>query len=360
MLEFDPGCEAMIWSTEGKVLMGITGGRGGERCVEFEMTKEGRGGETFEYYIEVACNGLFGMENGGINPPDPNRYFKLETVRMVVPNEVARDLFWDLQVLIQIAELETVRMVVPNEVARDLFWDLQVLIQIAEEVSEESQISGDALYAANAVVNAFRRDGGEEVVQGSLLECRKIVNDFFARHAKTGEGIHKITAIAWLWPFAETRRKSGRSWTRQLQYMKSHPTFTFTASQAQQFEWVEEDYPDLFEEMRRMCLEGRFLPVGGTWVEMDCNLGGGESTFISTRPISFPVETGSESVTRTTGLPTSTSLSGSVSLTSITSVVSTTGGVSTTASRTPSGAEGGSGGGVAAVVLAVAVAGLLG
>ena len=49
-------------------------------------------------------------------------------------------------------------------------------------------------------------------------------------------------------------------------------------SQAQQYEWLRQDYPGLFERIRQAAAEGRFVPVGGTWVEMDANivsLGGG-------------------------------------------------------------------------------------
>ncbi|KAJ3080819.1 Alpha-mannosidase 2C1, partial [Physocladia obscura] len=51
--------------------------------------------------------------------------------------------------------------------------------------------------------------------------------------------------------------------------MKSNPNFTFTASQAQQYEWVEQLYPSLFKEIQEYSKKGQFLPVGGTWVEMD-------------------------------------------------------------------------------------------
>jgi alpha-mannosidase len=45
----------------------------------------------------------------------------------------------------------------------------------------------------------------------------------------------------------------------------------------QQFEWVEENYPSLFAKLKHFAARGSFVPVGGTWVEMDCNLPSGES-----------------------------------------------------------------------------------
>jgi alpha-mannosidase len=33
----------------------------------------------------------------------------------------------------------------------------------------------------------------------------------------------------------------------------------------QQFEWLEELYPALFEKILIQVKEGRFIPIGGTW-----------------------------------------------------------------------------------------------
>lgn len=38
--------------------------------------------------------------------------------------------------------------------------------------------------------------------------------------------------------------------------------------QAQQFQWVKSWYPGLFSKIQHYVKEGRFIPVGGTWVEM--------------------------------------------------------------------------------------------
>ena len=38
--------------------------------------------------------------------------------------------------------------------------------------------------------------------------------------------------------------------------------------QAQQFEWVRSWYPGLYAQIQDFVAKGRFIPVGGTWVEM--------------------------------------------------------------------------------------------
>jgi alpha-mannosidase len=45
----------------------------------------------------------------------------------------------------------------------------------------------------------------------------------------------------------------------------------------QQFEWLEQLYPKLFEKILKYEKQGSFIPIGGTWVEMDCNIPSGEA-----------------------------------------------------------------------------------
>ena len=47
----------------------------------------------------------------------------------------------------------------------------------------------------------------------------------------------------------------------------SWPLFFFWW-QAQQYEWVKDNYPGLYAKIKDLVREGRFIPVGGTWVEM--------------------------------------------------------------------------------------------
>jgi hypothetical protein len=76
--------------------------------------------------------------------------------------------------------------------------------------------------------------------------------------------------VAWLWPYAETRRKCARSWATQLRLMDEYPEYKFACSQAQQYYWLKQDHPQLFERIKKRVAEGRFIPIGGTWVEMVC------------------------------------------------------------------------------------------
>lgn len=59
--------------------------------------------------------------------------------------------------------------------------------------------------------------------------------------------------------------------------MDRYPEHRFSATQAQQFKWLEQQYPSLFERIKGKVKDGNFQPVGCTWVEMDTNMPSGEA-----------------------------------------------------------------------------------
>ena len=83
---------------------------------------------------------------------------------------------------------------------------------------------------------------------------------------------HAHLDTAWLWPVAETWRKAQRTFTTQLALMRDYPEHRFACSQAVHYEWIRERDPGLWARIREQVAAGRFVPVGGSWVEPDCNL----------------------------------------------------------------------------------------
>lgn len=101
---------------------------------------------------------------------------------------------------------------------------------------------------------------------------------------EAAENVHRISAVghahidsAWLWPTRETIRKCARTFSNVLALMDDDPDFVFACSSAQQYAWIKQFYPELFERIRARVAEGRFVPVGGMWVESDTNMVGGEA-----------------------------------------------------------------------------------
>lgn len=62
-----------------------------------------------------------------------------------------------------------------------------------------------------------------------------------------------------------------------LDRMDEYPDFIFTCSSAAHLEFVEQTDPQLFKRIQQRAQEGRWVNVGGWWVEADCNLPSGES-----------------------------------------------------------------------------------
>lgn len=88
---------------------------------------------------------------------------------------------------------------------------------------------------------------------------------------------HAHIDLAWLWPVAETRRKTRRTFSTVINLMDQYPDFVFNQSSAQVYKWMEEDDPALLERIKERVAEGRWEPIGGMWLEPDCMVTGGEA-----------------------------------------------------------------------------------
>jgi alpha-mannosidase len=88
---------------------------------------------------------------------------------------------------------------------------------------------------------------------------------------------HAHIDVAWLWPLRVTRGKALRTFATALALMDQYAAYTFTQSQPHLYKMVAEDDPALFARVRERINEGRWNATGGSWVEMDTNLPGGES-----------------------------------------------------------------------------------
>jgi alpha-mannosidase len=83
--------------------------------------------------------------------------------------------------------------------------------------------------------------------------------------------------MAWLWPWTETVEVVRNTFQSVLDLMREYPDFKFTMSSARAYEWMQEKYPDLFQQIERRVKEGRWEIIGGMWVEPDLNMPDGES-----------------------------------------------------------------------------------
>ncbi|KAF7327956.1 Glycoside hydrolase family 38 protein [Mycena kentingensis (nom. inval.)] len=240
----------------------ITGGYAGDRRVEYIIPAAARKAGIHKFIIESSCNGMFGQQGGGISPPDPNRYFRLDTADIVVPNQDA----WRL------------------------LWDFQTLRELVDTLPGNTSLQNLALKTANEIMNVFdHRD------KSSINRARKVAEKVFgtgwdspevfsSKALATPLSSTQVPATgychidtAWLWPYHVTQQKTARSWSTQIDLMERYPEHRFSCSQAQQFKWLEQQYPSLFKRLSAKVAEGKFQLVGGAWVEHDGNMPSGEA-----------------------------------------------------------------------------------
>ncbi len=88
---------------------------------------------------------------------------------------------------------------------------------------------------------------------------------------------HTHIDVAWLWRLKHTREKAARSFSTVLRLMEHDPEYIFLQTQPQLYEYIKNDYPELYERIKERIAEGRWEAGGGMWVEADCNLTSGES-----------------------------------------------------------------------------------
>ncbi|WP_304518487.1 alpha-mannosidase [Cellulomonas sp. PS-H5] len=100
-------------------------------------------------------------------------------------------------------------------------------------------------------------------------------------HATPDRTIHMIGNShidpVWLWPWQEGYQEARATFWSAIHRMDEYPDFVFTCDQMVLLSWVEEQDPELFARITERVAEGRWVNVGGWWVEPDCNMPMGES-----------------------------------------------------------------------------------
>lgn len=75
-----------------------------------------------------------------------------------------------------------------------------------------------------------------------------------------------------LWRLKHTREKCSRSFTTVLRLMEQYPEYVFLQTQPQLYEYMKEEFPDIYKKIKERVAEGRWEADGAMWVEADCNL----------------------------------------------------------------------------------------
>jgi alpha-mannosidase len=247
----------------------------------FPVTRKAAGGETVGVEAEVVPRGMFGS-----NVAEP----QLRRSSLVVPETDVRALERDLGLIVEVCEQLGDHEVVPHllDVVDAAFaglfslWPSEsevALTRYLESYAESTDGGPWSLPPAPRSVEPL-----SEKTRSALREAREMVaaslKELKAEYPPVGRLAltgHAHLDLAWLWPVSETIRKGRRTFASVLSLMERYEDFVFNQSSAQLYEWIEDVSPEIFERVRRRVEEGRWEPVGGSWVEADCQIPSGES-----------------------------------------------------------------------------------
>ncbi|MDR0495928.1 MAG: alpha-mannosidase, partial [Treponema sp.] len=163
-----------------------------------------------------------------------------------------------------------------------LFYDIRALYETAKIADSNSLRRAQILKTlSEALAGISLKAEAGELEQQAAAAAKKLAPLLALKNSPTTPSIHLIGHAhidhAWLWPIAETERKTARTFSNMLRFINEYPEFIFIQSQPCQLEIIKNEYPDIFSGIREAYKNGNWEPNGGMWVEADCNVPSGES-----------------------------------------------------------------------------------
>lgn len=164
----------------------------------------------------------------------------------------------------------------------ELFYLAKMALETHDILEETNEYKG---WLLNILVKTFQFLDYTEPRSESFYDSIKQAYEYLDRQLQ-GQGKPGVTVnmlghthidVAWLWRLRHTREKCARSFSTVNRLMEKYPHYTFLQSQPQLYEYVKEDYPEIYAHIQKRVKEGRWEPSGAMWVECDCNVASGEA-----------------------------------------------------------------------------------
>ncbi|MFD5815843.1 alpha-mannosidase [Streptomyces sp. NPDC127038] len=169
-------------------------------------------------------------------------------------------------------------LAVLDEEVWHLVLDIEVLSELMYELDAQRPRRHEILRALESMLDALDLHD----VSGTAAAARAELTEVLSRPASASA--HRVSATghahidsAWLWPLRETVRKASRTFANVTALALDYPELVFSCSQAQQYAWVKEHQPHIWERIKKAVEQGNWAPVGSMWVESDANMPGGEA-----------------------------------------------------------------------------------
>jgi alpha-mannosidase len=255
-LGFDPNmpgfqCEGLVYRADGTPVKSIN-----PRNQWVLVAETAEAGEQVEWFVECASNPVLldyhpflPTQEGDVRTSSPRPLYTTRRMDLTLFEPELHELALDLEVLIELqAELpqgpRRMRVLQALDDALDVL-DLQRLA-----------VTAPAARAALAPALASPADA--------------------SAHRISAVG-HAHIDSAWLWPVRETIRKVARTTSSMTELIDATDEFLYGMSSAQQYAWIKEHRPEVWTGVQAAVAAGRFLPLGGMWVESDTVMPSGES-----------------------------------------------------------------------------------
>jgi len=177
-----------------------------------------------------------------------------------------------------IASFDRADVVVRDEELVGLVIDLEVLDELQATLPLGEPRRWKILRALERSLDRVDLRQPRRSAAAARAELREVLDSPAVPSAHTISAIgHAHIDSAWLWPTRETVRKVARTASNVVDLLDRYPEFVFAMSSAQQYAWLKELRPEVFARVKQAVAEGRFVPVGGMWVESDTNMVGSEA-----------------------------------------------------------------------------------
>ena len=221
-------------------------------------------------------------------------YLDGQTHQLALHGWTGGDIAGDPNIKLYMRECSVVQIDPPT---RQFVAAARVALEVAEELDDNDPVKARLYNALDAAFKTIETRGiekqdatggfvdaptGSSAFYDSVPAALKVLQQGIAASGEPmdvdiiGVG-HAHIDVAWLWTLAQVVRKSGRTFSTVLRLMEEFPEYKFSQSQAQLYAYTEQNYPELFAQIKERVAEGRWEPMGGTWVEPDCNAIGAES-----------------------------------------------------------------------------------
>ncbi|MFT4164453.1 MAG: glycoside hydrolase family 38 C-terminal domain-containing protein [Microlunatus sp.] len=247
--------EGLAWRPDGSIVKAISPDN---RWLPIDAVQDDAGG--IDFYLEAAANPDVGasMAAGAFRPT------------LLGDKATAGDE--------PLYELRAVDVTLLDVEVYELLRDIWTLRGLMGQLSTGDARRYEILHALSRMVDVVDPADVAGTVAAGRAQLAEVLTSPAAASA------HRMVAVghahidsAWLWPLRETVRKVARTWSNVADLADRHPDFVFACSSAQQYKWMKQHYPALFERIRGLVARGQFAPVGGMWVESDTNMPGGEA-----------------------------------------------------------------------------------